>query len=146
MGIEDAGAGQCKTSILLAKIDEPLTIKIDREIVKKSGTINITVFPIHSMDYIGVTQGDAKLYSVQKGFISNYMKAIGVTFLKFLLIITIAVMGSTYLSAPVSIVSALVIFLCGHILDFVKDFSLVIQRYDVHEHALPGVLKNPIFF
>ncbi|MBM4066508.1 MAG: hypothetical protein FJ266_12845 [Planctomycetes bacterium] len=143
VGIEDAGAGQCKTSILSAKIDEPLTIKIDREIVKKSGTINITAFPMHSMDYIGVTGEDAKLYSVQKGFISNYIKAMGVTFLKFLLIITIAVMGSTYLSAPVSIVSALVVFLCGHILDFVKDFSLVIQRYDVHEHALPPVLKKP---
>src|SRR3989338_2258038 len=143
VGIEDAGAGRCKTSILSAKIDEPLTVKIDREIVKKSNTINITVFPIHSMDYIGVTGEDAKLYSVQKGFISNYIKAIGVTFLKFLLIITIAVMGSTYLSAPVSIVSALVVFLCGHILDFVKDFSLVIQRYDVHEHALPTALEKP---
>jgi len=138
VGIEDAGAGQCKTSILSAKIDEPLTVKIDREIVKKSSTINITVFPIHSMDYIGVTGEDAKLYSVQKGF--------GVTFLKFLLIVTIAVMGSTYLSAPVSIVSALVVFLCGHILDFVKDFSLVIQRYDVHEHALPAALKKPNIF
>ena len=141
--IEDAGTGRCKTSVLSAKIDEPLTVKIDREIVKKSSTVNITVFPIHSMDYIGVTGEDAKLYSVQKGFISNYIKAICITFLKFLLIITIAVMGSTYLSAPVSIVSALVVFLCGHILDFVKDFSLLIQRYDVHEHALPTVLKKP---
>ncbi|MCR4321324.1 MAG: ABC transporter permease subunit [Candidatus Brocadiaceae bacterium] len=143
VGIEDAGAGQCKTSILLAKIDEPLTIKIDREIVGKSGAVNVTVFPIHSTDYIGVTQGDVKLFAVQKGFVYNYAKAIGITFLKFLLIISIAVMGSTYLSAPVSIVSALVIFLCGHILDFVKDFSLVIQRYDVHEHALPAALKKP---
>src|SRR3989339_2135227 len=141
--IEDAGTGRCKTSVLSAKIDEPLTVKIDPEIVGKSGAVNVTVFPIHSMDYIGVTGEDAKLYSVQKGFVYNYAKAIGITFLKFLLIISIAVMGSTYLSAPVSIVSALVVFLCGHILDFVKDFSLVIQRYDVHEHALPTVLKKP---
>ncbi len=143
IGIEDAGADQCKTSILSAKIDEPLTVRIDPAIVEKSDTINITVFPILSTDYIGVTQGDVKLFAVQKGFVYNYAKAIGITFLKFLLIITIAVMGSTYLSAPVSIVSALVVFLCGHILDFVKDFSLMIQRYDVHEHALPAALKKP---
>ena len=143
VGIEDAGAGRCKTSILSAKIDEPLTVRIDPAIVEKSGTVNVTVFPIHCTDYIGVTQGDVKLFAVQKGFVYNYAKAIVITFLKFLLIVTIAVMGSTYLSAPVSIVSALVIFLCGHILDFVKDFSLVIQRYDVHEHALPTVLKKP---
>jgi len=141
--IEDTGTGRCKTSVLSAKIDEPLTVKIDPEFVKKSSILNITAFPIHGADYIGVTQGDAKLYSVRKGFTSNYIKAIGITFLKFLLIITIAVMGSTYLSAPVSIVSALVVFLCGHILDFVKDFSLVIQRYDVHEHALPTALEKP---
>jgi len=143
VGIEDAGAGRCKTSILSAKIDEPLTVKIYPAIVGKSGAVNVTVFPIHSTDYIGVTQGNVKLFAVQKGFVYNYAKAIIITFLKFLLIVTIAVMGSTYLSAPVSIVSALVVFLCGHILDFVKDFSLVIQRYDVHEHALPAVLKKP---
>lgn len=143
VGIEDAGAGRGKTSVLSAKIDEPLTVRIDPAIVEKSGTVNVTVFPIHCTDYIGVTPGDVKLFAVQKGFVYNYAKAIVITFLKFLLIISIAVMGSTYLSAPVSIVSALVIFLCGHILDFVKDFSLVIQRYDVHEHALPTVLKKP---
>ncbi|HHT9137819.1 MAG TPA: ABC transporter permease subunit [Candidatus Wunengus sp. YC60] len=143
VGIEDTGTGQCKTVVLSAKIDEPLTVKIDPELVRKSSILNITAFPIHSMDYIGVTGEDAKLYAVRKGFISNYTKAVGITFLKFLLIVTIAVMGSTYLSAPVSIVSALVVFLCGHILDFVKDFSLLIQSYDVHEHALPTALKKP---
>ena len=141
--IEDANVDRWETSVLSAKIDEPLTVKIDPAIVGKNGAVNVTVFPIHSTDYIGVTQGDAKLFAVQKGFVYNYAKAIGITFLKFLLIISIAVMGSTYLSAPVSIVSALVVFLCGHVLDFVKDFSLVIQRYDVHEHTLPAVLKKP---
>ena len=143
VGVDAAGVGQSKTLVLLAKIDEPLTLKIDPAIVKKSSILNITVFPILGTDYIGVTREDAKLYSVKKGFIYNYIKAIGITFLKFLLIVIIAVMGSTYLSAPVSIVSALVVFLCGHILDFIKDFSLLIQHYDVHEHALPTVLKKP---
>src|SRR3970282_368423 len=40
VGIEDAGAGRCKTSILSAKIDEPLTVRIDPAIVEKSGTVN----------------------------------------------------------------------------------------------------------
>ncbi|HHT9145719.1 MAG: ABC transporter permease subunit [Candidatus Brocadiaceae bacterium] len=143
VGIEDANVDQWKTSVLSAKIDEPLTLKIDPAIVGKSGAVNVTVFPIHSTDYIGVTQGDVKLFAVQNGFVYNYAKAIVITFLKFLLIISIAVMGSTYLSAPVSIASALVVLLCGHVLDFFKDFSLVIQRYDVHEHTLPAVLKKP---
>lgn len=146
MGIEVAGTEQCKPSVLLAKLDEPLTVKIDTEFVRNNSTLNITVFPINNMDYIGVTGEDARLYDVRKGFISNYIKAVGITYLKFLLIVTIAVMGSVYLSAPVSILSALVVFLCGHILDFVKDFSLLLQSYDVHEHALPTALKKPNFF
>lgn len=146
LGTEVAGTEQYKPSVLLAKLDEPLTVKIDTEFVRKSRTLNITAFPINKVDYIGVTGEDARLYAVRKGFISNYIKAVGITYLKFLLIVTIAVMGSVYLSAPVSILSALVVFLCGHILDFVKDFSLLLQSYDVHEHALPTALKKPNFF
>ena len=143
VGIEEPIGGRCKTEVLSARIDKPLIVKIDPESVQESGTINITVFPIHKTDYIGVTQEGVKVFSIQKGFVSNYAKAIVITFLKFLLIVTIAVMGSTYLSAPVSIVSALVIFLCGHILGFIKDFTLLIHHHDVHEHALPAVLKKP---
>ncbi|OHB36239.1 MAG: hypothetical protein A3G70_00855 [Planctomycetes bacterium RIFCSPLOWO2_12_FULL_39_13] len=146
VGIEDTFQGRSKTEVLSLRIDEPLTLKIDPEIVRNGSAINITVFPIQGTDYIGVTQNDVKIFSVQKGFVSNYAKAIVITFLKFLLIVIIAVMGSTYLSAPVSIASALVVFLCGHILDFIKDFSLLIQRHDVHEHALPTMLKKPDVF
>jgi len=141
--IEGADANFGATSVLSAKVDEPLAVKIDPEIVKKSGALLVTVFPLHTTDYIGVTGEDAKLYSDQKGFVFNYAKAIGITFLKFLLIVTIAVMASAYLSAPVSILAALVVFLCGHILDFLKDFSLLIQRYDAHEHSLPAALEKP---
>lgn len=143
IGIEDLSWDKKKTEILSGRVDEPLIIKIDPGIVK-SGTIRVTVFPILGMDCIGVTQEGVKVFSIQKGFIFNYGKAIVISFLKFLLIIVIAVMGSTYLSAPVSIVSALVIFSCGHILDFIKDFSLLIQG-NGHEH-LPSVMKNPSVF
>lgn len=52
-------------------------------------------------------------------------------------------MGSTYLSAPVSIATSMVVFLSGHVLDYVKDFSILIQRYDIHEHNLPTIIKEP---
>lgn len=143
IGTENALSGRCKTEVLSAKVDKPLLVKIDAEIVQEGGTINVSVFPIHLEDYVGVRHGDVTVFSVQKGFVSNYAKAMVITFLKFLLIITIAVMGSTYLSAPVSIVSALVVFLCGHILEFVRDFSLLMQHQDVHSHDLPAVLEKP---
>ncbi|MEP9410289.1 MAG: ABC transporter permease subunit [Candidatus Brocadia sp.] len=143
VGIENILSGQCKTEVLSAKVDKPLLVKINPEIVQEGGAINVTVFPIHKVDYIGVRHDDVTVFSVQKGFVSNYAKAIVITFLKFLLIITIAVMGSTCLSAPVSIASALVVFLCGHILEFIRDFSLLMQHQDAHSHNLPAVLKKP---
>ena len=146
VGIEGVVSGRHKVEVLSVRIDEPLIIKLDPEIFQTRDNVNISVFPIHGMDYIGVTQKDVRIFSVQKSFVCNYGKAVVITFLKFLLIVIIAVMGSTYLSTPVSIVSALFVFLCGHVLDFIKDFSLLIQRYDVHEHALPTVLKKPNIF
>ncbi len=143
VGIEDTISGQSKTEVLSATVDKPLTLKIDPESIQNNGTVNVSVFPVHMTDYIGARPGDVKIFSLQKGFVSNYVKAVVITFLKFLLIVSIAVMGSTYLSAPVSIVSALVIFLCGHILEFIRDFSLLMHRPDVHDHALPAVLKKP---
>ncbi len=144
IGIEDTSGNRQKAEILSGQADEPLTIKIDPAIIK-NGTINVTAFPILGSDYIGVTQESARIFSIQKGFVFNYVKAIIIIFLKFLLAIVIAVMGSTYLSALVSIVSAMAIFFCGHILDFIKDFSLLIQQGHGHEH-LPSVIKKPGVF
>lgn len=141
--VEDANLCRWKTEVLSASVDKPFIVKIDTEGVQENSIMHITVFPVHPTDYIGVTQKDVKIFSIQKGFVSNYAKAVVITFLKFLLIVVIAVMGSTYLSAPVSIVSAFVVFLCGHILEYIKDFSLLIQHHDVHEHALSAMLKKP---
>lgn len=141
--VEDGIAGYGKTEVRSAQIDKPFVLKIDPERVLKNDTLNISIFPILPTDYIGATQIDVKVFSTQKGFVSNYGKAVIITFMKFLLIISIAVMGSTYLSAPVSIAAAFVVFLCGHILEFIKDFSLLIQDHHAHEHAVPGVLKTP---
>jgi hypothetical protein len=141
--VEDEISGRGKTDVLLATIDKPFVLKIAPEIIQKNSVLNITVFPVLTTDYLGVTQMDVKVFSIQQGFVSNYGKAVLLTFLKFLLIVIIAVMGSTYLSAPVSIVAAFVVFFCGHVLAFIKDFSLLIQDHHAHEHAVPGALKAP---
>lgn len=141
--IENTVSEQGKTEVVSGKADTPFTLKIDPEIVQENSAVNITVFPIHKTDYIGVTPGNVSVFSVQKGFVSNYTKAVFITFLKFLLIVVIAVMGSTYLSAPVNILSTLIVFLCGHVLDSVKDFSFLIQNHDIHEHSVQTVLKKP---
>lgn len=143
VGVEDTNLRRSKTEVLPARADKPFIVKIDTEGVRENSIIHITVFPVHPTDYIGVTQKDVRIFLIQKGFVSNYAKAVVITFLKFLLIVVIAVMGSTYLSAPVSIVSAFVVFLCGHILEYIKDFSLLMQCHDAHEHVLPAMLKKP---
>ncbi|NUO08051.1 MAG: ABC transporter permease [Candidatus Brocadia sp.] len=143
VGIEDAISGQRRSEVLSAKADKPFMVRITPDDIHGNGSIHITVFPVHMTDYIGVTQEDVKVFAPRKGFVSNYVKAVVLTFLKFLLIVIIAVMGSTYLSAPVSIASAFVVFLCGHILEFIKDFSLLMHRHDLHEHVVPAVLKKP---
>ncbi|MCF6150060.1 MAG: hypothetical protein E3K37_15530 [Candidatus Kuenenia sp.] len=146
IAIEGIQSKENKTEVFSAKADETLTISINPEIIKKNNDIKITVFPTLDTDYIGTAQNNIKVFSIQKGFIFNYAKALAITFLKFLLIIAIAVMGSAYLSALVSILSAFAVFLCGHLLDFIKDFSLLLHHSGTHEHALPGMIKKPNIF
>lgn len=144
---ENVDSDQQRIEILSVKADEPLLVKIAPEIIQKSSDINISVFPLNKTDYIGMTQDNVRMFLVKEGFVFNYVKAVIITFLKFLLIVIIAVMGSTYLSAPVSIASALIVFICGHILDFIKDFSFLIQDH-VHEHeyTLPTVIEKTNIF
>lgn len=146
IGIEGIQSKENETEVFSAKADETLTISVNPEIIKKNNNIKITVFPILDTDYIGATQNNVKVYSIQKGFLFNYAKALVITFLKFLLIIAITVMGSAYLSAPVSILSAFSVFLCGHLLDFIKDFSLLLHHSGAHEHSFPDVIKKPNVF
>ena len=146
IGIEGIHSEENKTEVFSAKADEILTISINPEIIKTHNSIKITASPVLDTDYIGATQDNVKVFSLQKGFVFNYAKAIVITFLKFLLIIAVAVMGSAYLSAPVSILLAFTVFLCGHLLDFVKDFSLLLHHSGAHEHAFPGMIEKPNIF
>jgi len=143
VNIEDASSGLRRTNVLSARMDKSLTIKLAPGIVKKDNTIRIAVFPVLNTDYIGTTQEGMKVFLIQKGFFFNYAKGCVLTFFKFMLIISIAVMCSVYLSAPVSIASALMVFLCGHLLDFIKDVSALISNMHVHEHTSPAVLNKP---
>ncbi len=143
ISMENPVTGQGIAEVVPAKMDESLILNIDPAIIQKGDTVNISAFPVLKTDYMGVTPEDVKIFSAQRGFAFNYAKAATITFFKFLLIVIIAVMGSTYLSAPVNMVSALVVFLCGHVLDFMKDFSLLIEHYDIHEHIIQTVQKKP---
>ncbi len=144
--VENPVTGLFKEQILSARIDDPLTIRIDPQILQKADAVNVSVFPINKAHYVGATQGNVKLYSVQERFAFNYAKALAITLLKFILIVAIGVMVSTYLSAPVSIAATFVVFLCGHVLDFVKDFSLLIQHSHTHEEVIPGAVEKPHAF
>ncbi len=143
ISMENPITGQGIAEVVPAKMDESLTLNINPEIIQKSDAVNISVFLVLKTDYLGVTLEEFKVFSLQKSFAFNYAKAVFITFFKFLLMVIIAVMGSTYLSAPVNIVAALVVFLCGHVLDFMKDFSMLIEHHDVHEHIIPTVQKEP---
>ncbi|MDR4507253.1 MAG: ABC transporter permease [Candidatus Brocadiaceae bacterium] len=143
---ENTLSGEFVTEVLSAKIDTPLTFKLNPAIIQKAGVVHIALSPESNSDFIGVTRENVKVFSVQQGFLLNYAKAIFITFLKFLLIVVVAVLGSSYLSTSVSVLYALVIFLCGHMVDFLRDFTLLIHGHDIHAHGLETAMKKPNTF
>ncbi len=140
--VENTALTRIKTEIVSARPDEPITLKLGSGIVRSTGDVHINVFPILGTDYIGVTQNSLRVLALQGGFAPNYGKAVGIAFLKSLLIVIVAVMASAYLSAPVSILATLTVFLCGHILDFIRDFSLLMHGHHAHTHE--GILSAPL--
>ena len=144
--VENPATGLRDEQIVLAREDVPLTVKIEPRLLQKSDAITVSVFPMDKAHYVGATPGNVRLYVAQERFAFNYAKAVAITLLKFVLVVAIGVMGSTYLSAPVSIAATFVIFLCGHVLDFVKDFSLLIQHGHAHEELIPGDVERPHAF
>ena len=137
--------GRSKTEVLSLRIGKPLTLKIDPEIVRNGSAINITVFPIQGTDYIGVTQNDVKIFSPER-FCIQLCEGYSYNLFEISVNSDYCRNGVHLFVCACQYSGSLSCLLCGHILDFIKDFSLLIQRHDVHEHALPTMLKKPDVF
>ncbi|MBI2901940.1 MAG: hypothetical protein HYY17_17300 [Planctomycetes bacterium] len=86
------------------------------------------------------------LFSSDESFEWNYVKGLGLIYCWILLVLTVAVMASSILSAPVSMLAGIVVLLVGTMHEFVgegvRDIDVSLARAEeAHKHGKPA--KTP---
>ena len=128
--------------------NKPLSLRLTGKSLDGSEELTIVISPENSGDFLGIRADSLRIFWGGKGFGCNYLKGLTIIFTQFLLIVVIAVLGSTFLSLPVNILFCLFVFFCGNITDFMRDLSTVINVIETreHEHAISGVMRESNVF
>ncbi len=128
--------------------NKPLLLRLNGKFLDGSEELTIVVSPEDSGDFLGMRVDSLRVFWGEKGFGCNYLKGLIIISTQFLLMVIIAVLGSTFLSLPVNILFCLFLFFCGNITDFMRDVSTVINVYETreHEHGISEVMRKSNVF
>jgi ABC-type transport system involved in multi-copper enzyme maturation permease subunit len=127
--------------------NRPASLKLSTKILAGSEKLSLVISPKNPGDFIGMNSDSLKVFLGEKSFAYNFLKGLAIIAAQFVLMIIIATLGSTFLSLPVNILLCLFIFLCGNIIDFMRDLSTVINIFGAHEHdhdhGISAVVNKP---
>ncbi|MHC4454255.1 MAG: ABC transporter permease [Planctomycetota bacterium] len=124
--------------------NKPVSLRLDGQFVDGSKKLEIDVSPENSGDFIGICKDSITVFFGEKSFGANYLKGLAIFVSQFLLMVIIAISGSTFLSLPVNILFCLFVFFCGNITDLMRDLSTVVNVFQTseQEHGISTVLKR----
>ena len=124
--------------------NKPLLLRLNGKSLDGGEELTIVVSPENSGDFLGIRADSLRIFWGEKGFGCNYLKGLTIISTQFLLMVVIAVLGSTFLSLPVNILFCLFVFFCGNITDFMRDLSTVINVIETreHEHGISEVMQK----
>ncbi|MCP4253671.1 MAG: ABC transporter permease [Candidatus Scalindua sp.] len=144
----NAYSARVQTESMEVSQNKPLLLRLSSKSLDGSEELTIVVSPENSGDFLGIRADSLRIFWGGKGFGCNYLKGLTIISTQFLLIVVIAVLGSTFLSLPVNILFCLFVFFCGNITDFMRDLSTVINVIETreHEHAISGVMRESNVF
>ena len=128
--------------------NKPLLLRLNGKAMEGSEELTIVVSPEDSGDFLGMRADSLRIFRGERSFECNYLKGLIIISTQFLLMVIIAVLGSTFLSLPVNILFCLFLFFCGNITDFMRDLSTVINVYETreHEHGITEVMRKSNVF
>ena len=128
--------------------NKPLLLRLNGKSLEGSEELTIVVSPEDSGDFLGMRADSLRIFRGERSFECNYLKGLIIISTQFLLMVIIAVLGSTFLSLPVNILFCLFLFFCGNITDFMRDLSTVINVYETreHEHGITEVMRKSNVF
>jgi len=121
----------------------PLDFAFDRKAVSEDGKLRIEVTRVDPRSRLGIPfSGALTLYGRHASYDVNFAKAMCVIFFQFVLIVCIAVLGSTFLSWPVGILFSFFFFVCGHLTEFMRNAYVVLSPPRGHHHGTESFVSK----
>ncbi len=121
----------------LLQTHEETEVGFPPSILGEDGSLEIVV---RRGDADGVIRGDAgavALFEKSGSFELNYLRGMGLSFLESALVLTLTLTASTFLSAPLSILLGILLYLVGtshgYVLEGTRDIKKSIQESHAHE-------------
>jgi ABC-type transport system involved in multi-copper enzyme maturation permease subunit len=102
---------------------ENFTVSFPASILGSGGTLKVIASAEEPDIYFGVTLRDLFLLKKPGSFTINFLKSIVLIFLQLLVMVPVAVVGSSFLSAPVSIIFAFFIYFCSNIVELMRGLA-----------------------
>ncbi len=146
--VNNSSSGKILAETIDVSRNKTVSLRLDGQLPDESKELTIDVSPKNSGDFIGVDADSIKVFFGEKSFGYNYLKGLAMLASQFLLMVIIAISGSTFLSLPVNILFCLFVFFCGSITDFMHDLTIVVNVFQAneHEHGVSTVMQKTNVF
>ncbi|MBM4044521.1 MAG: ABC transporter permease [Planctomycetes bacterium] len=103
-------------------------------LISDAGKLTVEVSASRDTDHVGAYEDGSSLFAAPGFFSVNLLKALVLMFFQCALVIAVAVMASTTLSGPVSVLLAFFVYLCGHLVEFMSDVARLMATTHGHGH------------
>lgn len=117
------------------KYGVPGTIRIQPMFIGKDGDCDVTLRRRYPNSYAEAQVGDVAMFTRPRLFEANFLKALCLMFCQLALVMTVTVMGSTMLSAPVSLFFGGFAWLCASMMSFLREAQSTVEATIRHAAA-----------
>ncbi len=135
-------------SIVTATRDRVTRFSFPASAINPDGSLLVSVERADKDTYLGLPDDlSVGIYGEAGIFEWNFAKSLFVIFFQLTLLSAVAVAGSTFLSAPVSVLFAFFIFFCGNLVDFMRNAATILAwGASPHSHSHDAAPAAEAFF
>ncbi|MBI3099703.1 MAG: hypothetical protein HYY93_15950 [Planctomycetes bacterium] len=139
------GSDDVEREIRRLKYGVPGTLQVRPGLVSPDGDCDITLRRRYPNSYAEVQVGDVAFLTRPRLFEVNFIKALCLMYCQLTLVMTVTVMGSTCLSAPVSLFWGGFSWLCASMMAFLREAQSTVEATLRHAAAeTAGVLPTAV--
>jgi hypothetical protein len=117
--------GELRTVVFGADNLRPQAHGFPRSLIDKSGALDVTLLKhLPAGSYSAMAGSVAVLAQPEGGYATNFIKALVLMFMQYMVLVFVAIAASTFLTSTVSIITALFIYFTGSLADILRAQAL----------------------